>query len=137
MIIIVARGTSYNLTTFLANVAVAVALAAERQRGSGDEYTRLERDNYQEVLEEIGRMGREAPRGAAGASANAVLDVWRRAQLAAARHPLVHHRRFASGYRACELSGPPTPTTDLESSRADRATCAACVEDLHRRHLLK
>lgn len=49
---------------------------------------------------------------------------------------MTHHRRFASGFRACELDGPPTSSKDPDTQNVDEVTCPTCVEELRKRNLL-
>lgn len=49
---------------------------------------------------------------------------------------MMHHRRFASGFRACEVEGPRTSRKDPETQDVSKVTCLACLDDLRRRCLL-
>lgn len=50
---------------------------------------------------------------------------------------MIHHRRFASGFRACELDGGPT-TSDKDDDTQDvsKVTCPRCQDSLRTRNLL-
>ena len=49
---------------------------------------------------------------------------------------MIHHRRFASGFRACELDGATTSHKEDDTSDVTLVTCPACQESLRARNLL-
>jgi hypothetical protein len=49
---------------------------------------------------------------------------------------MIHHRRFASGFRACEMDGPPTSSKEPETRDVGEVTCPACLAELGKRNLL-
>lgn len=49
---------------------------------------------------------------------------------------MIHHRRFASGFRACELDGATTSHKENETPDVTLVTCLACQESLRVRNLL-
>jgi hypothetical protein len=48
----------------------------------------------------------------------------------------IHHRRFASGFRACELGGGSTPTTEGDTEDTTVVTCKSCISELRQRGLI-
>lgn len=50
---------------------------------------------------------------------------------------MIHHRRFACGFRACELDGGPTTSNkDDDTQDVNKVTCPACKYSLRARSLL-
>lgn len=50
---------------------------------------------------------------------------------------MIHHRRLASGFRACELDGGPTTSNkDNDTEDARKVTCLLCQGSLRARGLL-
>jgi hypothetical protein len=45
----------------------------------------------------------------------------------------IHHRRFASGFRACELGGGSTPTEEDDTEDTTAVTCKSCISQLRQR----
>lgn len=50
---------------------------------------------------------------------------------------MIHHRRLASGFRACELDGGPTTSNkDNDTEDVSKVTCPLCQGSLRARGLL-
>lgn len=50
---------------------------------------------------------------------------------------MIHHRRLASGFRACELDdGPTTSNKDDDTQDVGKVTCPRCQDSLRARNLL-
>jgi len=49
---------------------------------------------------------------------------------------VIHHRRFASGFRACEMDGGTASHKDDDTQDVSKVTCAGCRKSLRARNSL-